>query len=362
MTRLLITGGLGFLGLEAAKNFLRRGLSWSPTMGCPRELTRITLFDYDFPDAPLPEEVTSDERVQVQTGDFSDPAIAAELVHDEDHEPGDLSIIHLASMVSGNTEADPVHGWAINVDGTRNLLNACAEQAPGARFLFASSTATFGPVGADDPPSSDSTKQLPQNTYGMHKVICEMMLNDYSRRGHVDARGLRLPVIVVRPGGPNAALTTCWSSVVREPLAGSPCTLPVPADRPLPVASYGAAVRGMAHMLLKVSASDLGADRTTQLPALSLSPRQLYDAAANLAKEASARGGGPPLPFGQLIEAPQDVAVRVAGGMGATVDAARGLALGLSADASAESIVEDYARDYAPSVHLPSLVDSRPKP
>ena len=64
----------------------------------------------------------------------------------------------------------------------------------------------------------DLTKLLPQNTYGFHKAVCELMLNDYSRRGAVDGRGLRLPVIAVRPGAPNAATTGAWSSVVREPL------------------------------------------------------------------------------------------------------------------------------------------------
>ena len=51
-----------------------------------------------------------------------------------------------------------------------------------------------------------------------HKAVCELMINDYARRGFVDARCLRLPVVVVRPGAPNAALTGAWSTVVREPL------------------------------------------------------------------------------------------------------------------------------------------------
>ena len=38
------------------------------------------------------------------------------------------------------------------------------------------------------------------------------MLNDYSRRGAVDGRGLRLPVIAVRPGAPNAATTGAWAA------------------------------------------------------------------------------------------------------------------------------------------------------
>jgi len=64
------------------------------------------------------------------------------------------------------------------------------------------------------------------------------MLNEYTRRGWVDGRGIRLPVIVVRPGEPNAAATTCWSSAVREPLNNENTTLPVPASTKLPCASY----------------------------------------------------------------------------------------------------------------------------
>lgn len=145
--------------------------------------------------------------MRVITGDLRVPEIAEELIDDKE-----ISVIHLASMVSGDTEAEPEDGWMVNVEGQKRLLDSLAKRAPRSRFLFASSTACLGHVPGGVPPD-DTTKLLPQNTYGFHKAVCELMLNEYNRRGEVDARALRLPVIVVRPGRPNAALTGAWSTV-----------------------------------------------------------------------------------------------------------------------------------------------------
>ena len=128
-----------------------------------------------------------DERVRIVTGDLTMPGIASEIV-----DRPDTSVIHLASMVSGNTEQQPELGWEVNVLAQQALLEALASTAPGARFLFTSSTATLGPVGADESVvPNDMTKLLPQNTYGFHKAVCELMLNDYSRRQKVGRRATR---------------------------------------------------------------------------------------------------------------------------------------------------------------------------
>eukprot|EP00962_Isochrysis_galbana_P006181 scaffold1670_cov108-Isochrysis_galbana.AAC.5 len=152
-----------------------------------------------------------------------------------------------------------------------------------------------------------------------------MMLNEYSRRGWVDGRGLRLPVIVVRPGAPNKALTTCWSSAVREPLRGQPTTLPVGAASRLPCASYQTASAAIEHLLVHVpdaSLRRLGHDRVFTLPSLSLSPAELHAAAAELAE---ARG----LTIGAMEEAPTELATRVVQSMGGAADGSRAQQLGL---------------------------------
>lgn len=196
---------------QTARHFLRHGKAWNPAIRANAPLTRLTLFDVGFPKEPLPSQIVDDERVRVVTGDIRVPGVVEEIIDDPD-----ISVIHLASMVSGDTEAEPEKGWLVNVEGQRSLLNALSKRASGARFIFTSSTATLGQVHDGDPIPSDRTKLLPLNTYGFHKAVCELMLNDFTRRGLVDGRALRLPVIVVRPGSANAALTGAWSTVRAE--------------------------------------------------------------------------------------------------------------------------------------------------
>jgi nucleoside-diphosphate-sugar epimerase len=173
---------------------------------------------------------------------------------------------------------------------------------------------------------------------GFHKAVCELMINDYSRRSWVDGRGLRLPVIVVRPGAPNAALTGAWSSVVREPLNGEDVVLPLPLEVKMPVASYQTVVSAIATLLNDVPTSELGADRTLMLPSISASCAEMYAAAGRVAAE---RG----IKLGRAVAEPQEVATRIVTGMGERSDGRRGLALGLPQDASPDEIVNAYAAD-----------------
>jgi len=341
---LLVTGGLGFLGMQVARHYLKRGTVWAPRYGRAVALERITLFDVpgmldpDDEAGGIPADVAADNRVRVMTGDLTDEGVADEIVDDDS-----LSVIHLASMVSGDTEADHLRGWQVNVEGQRQLLESLRTRAPASRFVFTSSTAALGPVlpGAAD--ADDLTKLLPQNTYGFHKAVCELMINDYARRGFVDARCLRLPVIVVRPGKPNAALTGAWSTVVREPLAGIDCTIPVPMDVRLPCASYQLVVRAMSTLLDEVASEDLGADRSLMLPSLSLSPADLHAAAKQLAAE---RGLAT---FGTASARAQEVATRIVSSMGERSDGSRAMALGIPRDESAAEIVRMYADEWGPA-------------
>ncbi len=331
---LLITGGLGFLGQQIAKRFLRAGGVWSAAHSQVVPLRQLVLFDVGFPDAPLAREITSDSRVQVKTGDLTDEGVPAELIDTDE-----MCVVHLASMVSGNTEADPERGWQVNVEGQRALLAAVRERAPGSRFLFTSSTASLGAVGESEPTPDDRTKLVPQNSYGFHKAVCEMMLNDASRRGYVDGRALRLPVIIVRPGAPNAAAVSDWSSIVREPLAGKPCPIGVPLDATLPCASYQTVAAAAEFVLNDVDAADLGADRTLMLPSLPASPAELHAAALEVAREHGLRAG-------EVEHRPDERIAAIVGGMVSRTDGARARALGLPADGCVREVVEAYAEDW----------------
>src|SRR3546814_7688122 len=73
----------------------------------------------------------------------------------------------------------------------------------------------------------DYAKQTPQTTYGATKAICELLVNDYTRKGFFDGRSARLPTVIVRPGQPNAAASSFVSGLFREPWNGESCTIPV---------------------------------------------------------------------------------------------------------------------------------------
>ena len=339
---LLVTGGLGFLGKQVARHYLKRGTVWAPKFGKAVPLEQLTLFDVPGILDPsddaggLPPDLAADNRVRIMTGDLTEEGVADEIVDDDS-----LSVIHLASMVSGDTEADHLRGWQVNVEGQRKLLESLRTRAPNSRFVFTSSTPAFGPAETwNSTDADDLTKLLPQNTYGFHKAVCELMVNDYSRRGFVDARCLRLPVIVVRPGKPNAALTGAWSSVVREPLNGLDAIIPVPMDVKLPCASYQLVVKALGILLDEIKAENLGYDKSIMLPSLSLSCAELHDAAKALAEECKLPGQ-----VGTARAKAQEVATRIVTKMGERSTATRAMELGIMPDESAEAIVRMYAED-----------------
>ncbi|HJO72105.1 MAG TPA: NAD-dependent epimerase/dehydratase family protein [Rhodospirillales bacterium] len=92
----------------------------------------------------------------------------------------------------------------VNFAGGRNVLKSVRGRAGAPRGMFANSIATFG--GTLTEAVSDTTKQTPETTYGMTKVIGELMVNNYSRKGVIDGRTVRLPTVIVRPGKANAEL------------------------------------------------------------------------------------------------------------------------------------------------------------
>src|SRR5207302_4272380 len=113
------------------------------------------------------------------------------------------------------------------------------------------------------------TALTPQTSYGTQKAIGELLVNDYSRKGFVDGRALRLPTVVVRPGRPNRAASTFASSMIREPLAGQEAVCPVSPDTVMALASPRRIVAALVHAL-GVSGEAFGAARAWQVPGFSV--------------------------------------------------------------------------------------------
>lgn len=249
--KVVVTGASGFLGSRLADALLRT----EPP--CPLNVTELILTDVY---TPPPRK---DPRVKVLALDLTKPSAAEELVG----ENCDV-VFHLAAVVSGQAEAEFDYGLKANLDSTKYLLDALRKKAPNAKFVFASSVGVFG---GDLPPVIDDlTATMPQTSYGTAKAMCELLVNDYSRRGFVDGRSVRLPTVSVRAGVANAAMTSFASGIVREPLNGEVAVCPVDTKQELWLTSPATVIHNIIHAAT-LDASALGKWRSINLPGLCVS-------------------------------------------------------------------------------------------
>jgi nucleoside-diphosphate-sugar epimerase len=230
----VVTGAAGFLGSRLARELLTTG-ALVVAGDALRALSRLTLVDR----APVPPDLAADDRVTVVRDDLTERlenvASAREVL------AGAEVIFHLAAAVSGECEADFDLGLRANLQATAVLLASCRALGTGPVLVFASSVAVFG--GSAGTVITDDTWPTPQTSYGTQKVMCEYLLADYTRKGFLNGRAVRLMTVSVRPGRPNAAASGFLSGIVREPLAGQRwprrprpsarcCAPPPPQTRP----------------------------------------------------------------------------------------------------------------------------------
>jgi nucleoside-diphosphate-sugar epimerase len=315
--KIVITGGCGFLGRRLALLLLDKGSRLGP-------IDEMVLFDNAPSALPLPD----DKRVSVVTGDIADRATVAKLIA-----PGTDAVFHLAAIVSGQAEADTDLGYRVNLDGTRAVLDACRALGSKPKLIFASSLAVYG--GALPPAVGDDTALTPQSSYGTQKAIGELMVNDYSRKGFVDGRALRLPTVVVRPGLPNRAASTFASSMIREPLTGKDAVCPVSPDTVMALASPRRVVASLAHAL-DIPGDALGQNRTLQLPGYSVSVGEMA--------EALRRAGGSTA-YSRLSWQPDATIQTIVGSWPRELHAPRAEALGFQPDSGIDEAVQFFIED-----------------
>ena len=314
----LITGGAGFLGRRLTQALLRRG----SLIGADG---RVCVFDtITLADVVSADDIT-DPRVRHRVGDIADAHFVDRLI-DRDT----TSVFHLAAIVSGMAEADFDLGMRINLDASRLLLDACRARGHQPRIVFASSVAVYG----GDMPAVvlDTTALNPQSSYGMEKAVVELLLNDYSRRGFVDGRVLRLPTISVRPGRPNAAASSFASGIIREPLNGETAVCPVDPATTLWLLSPSTVIRSILHGH-DLAAPLLGTSRVVNLPGLSVSVREMVAALERVAGADVVR---------RIRWEPDPRIERIVASWPGAWDSARGLALGFPTDDSYDAIIRAH--------------------
>lgn len=325
--KVVVTGGAGFLGLALARRLVARGTLTGPS-GAQEPIDELLLFDVAVPHAP---PAGLDDRVRLQAGDVADPGTVSGLV-DRD----DVSVFHLASMVSHGSELDFDGALRVNLDGGRNVMEALRARAGTPRLVFASTMAVFG--GAVMPEVvDDTTKITPQTTYGMTKACLELLANDYTRKGFLDARGARLPTVIIRPGKPNPAASSWASAVFREPLAGIDYELPIGPDTSLPVSGHRTVVENFVN-LHELPPDALGDDRTVTFPAIDVTAREMVDALRRV-------GAGRAL--GTITERADPEIQRIVSTWARRSRSDRADALGFAQPGDLDGIVRAYLEDYA---------------
>jgi nucleoside-diphosphate-sugar epimerase len=322
--KLLITGGGGFIGTRLARSLLARG-----TLG-GRPLERVVLADQVAPKADL----AGDPRVESRVGPLADQC---EALGRENFD----GVFHLASAVSGECEADFDLGLRSNLDTTRALLDALRAAtlrgAEPARLVFSSSVAVFGPDPSAPLPAlvGDDTLPAPKTSYGTHKLICEHLIADYSRKGFVDGRSARLMTVTVRPGRPNGAASSFFSGIIREPLAGEEAICPVSPDVSHPLTSVARTVEGLVAVF-EASIDAVGGRLGLNLPAVNATVAQMLEALEAVAGKA----------VRDRVKFVRDEQIAsIVGNWSRGCTAVRAGKLGLRADPDFASIVRQYIAD-----------------
>ncbi len=319
--KVVVTGGSGFLGQRLIGALCGRG-RLTGADGRERAIERIVAVDRGACAEPV-----VDGRVGYALGDVADAAFI-DRVLDVDTD----SVLHLAAVVSGEAERDFDLGMRVNLDGTRGLLEACRRLKQPPKLVFASSVAVFGPPLPQV--VADSTAPTPQASYGVQKLAGELLVGEFSRKGFVDGRCVRLPTIVVRPGRPNAAASSFASGIIREPLAGREAICPVDPSTGLWVSSPVTAVEALLHAH-ELPAAAWGALRSLNLPGLTVTVAQMVEALRQAAGEAVAA---------RVRFEPDEAIARIVRSWPARFDTARARAMGFPQDADFASILREYMR------------------
>lgn len=309
--KIMITGGAGFLGKRLAAGLLARA-----------DIDEIVLVDV------APAEGHADPRIRTVTGDIADSALMASLV-----DARTAGIFHLAAVVSGQAEADFELGMRINLDASRLLLDLCRQRGHKPRVVFTSSVAVYG--GNLPDVVTDDLALRPASSYGTQKAIAELLLADYSRRGFVDGRVLRLPTVSVRPGLPNKAASSFASGIIREPLNGEDAVCPVAPETRLWLLSPRRAIDCLIHGF-DLDADALGRQRAINLPGITVTAGEMVATLRRVAGEEVA----------SRVHWERDAEIeRIVGTWPGAWNTVRAETLGFKGDANFEQVVRAYIAD-----------------
>ena len=317
---IIVTGAGGFIGQELAVALLAD----------PR-LTKLTLTDIMEP--TIPKSINAKQKSRVE-------CIKADLTLQDDRTKlftSSLDVVYLLhGIMSGAAEANLELGLRVNLDSTRAIFDILRRVKPGIKVIFPSSLAVYGPPGPKDV-VTEKTAPLPGSSYGSQKLICETLLNDFSRRGLLDGRICRLPTVVVRPGAPSGAASSFASGIIREPLKGIRSVLPVSRKLELWVCSPQTVVQNLVTSMDIPKEKYEGGSRTVNLPGITVTVEEMLVALKTVGGDKASN----------LVEEQRDEAVeKIVGSWPAKFDTAKAKNLGFIDDGNLVQTIEAYVKNY----------------
>jgi len=317
---ILMTGAAGMIGRKLTARLVADGALNG------KRIEKLTLVDITAPDKP--DRFSG--AVETIAADIAERAIMSAAVGTRPD-----VIFHLAAVVSAEAELDFEKGTRINLEGSRELLEAIRTAGGGyrPRLVFTSSIAVFGAPFPDA--IGDDFHLTPLTSYGTQKAVIELLLADYTRRGFVDGVGIRLPSIVVRPGRPNKAASGFFSSIIREPLAGEEAVLPVEDSVLHWHASPRAAVGFLVHAA-GLDAAKLGPRVNLTMPGVCCTVAEQIAALRRIAGEKVAS---------RIRREPDPLVARIVAGWPSRFDPRRALALGFRGEASFDEIIRVHIEE-----------------
>lgn len=314
---ILVTGAAGFLGQELTAALLEADAD-----------TNLVLTDITKPN--IPHSKSAESRVTCLAADLSSLEAYESLLSTP------FSACYLLhGIMSGGAEANLELGLRVNLDSFRLLLDQLRMTQPGIKVVFPSSLAVYGPCRPGQV-VTESTLPQPQNSYGAQKLMVETLINDYSRRGLLDGRIVRLPTVIVRPGAPSAAASSFASGIVREPLKGENTVLPVEEDLEMWVCSPKTVIRNLIHAR-SIPKNRFVLSRTVNLPGITVKVGEILEAL-----EAVAGAEKRALVGKEIDPKVEDIVAK----WPARFDVALATELGFFADGSLIQTVKDFADKY----------------
>lgn len=259
---IIITGAGGYVGQELA----------SALLASDPNLT-VTLADVVAPDVPA-SATQHASRAKCVKADLTSPVVVDELFSSTNRYD---TVYLLHGIMSSGAEANFELGVRVNLDATRYILDRLRAVQPGVKVVFTSSLAVYGLAPKGFVIDETNFPPVPESSYGTQKLVIELLLNDYSRRGFLDGRAVRLPTVTVRAGKPTQAASSFASGIIREPFNGEKAVLPVNRDVEMWVCSPYTVVKNLMHAAT-VPKEAFGDSRSVNLPGIVVSVQEMLDA------------------------------------------------------------------------------------